>query len=364
MTNANLPTVDVVIPCYNYAHYLERCIQSVLRQEGVNVRALIIDDKSPDNTAEVGQRLAAEHPQVEYIRNDPNRGLVGTANRGLFEWVTATYCIVLSADDALNDGALARATRVMDLHPNVGMAYGWARVFSDESEMDGHITPEPFEYQVIPGADFINKCCESWCSVASPTAVIRTSVQHQVGEMNPKLTATCDVEIWMRIATVSDIAALDTLQAFYRRHEANMSTGYTYRPMSDLREQHDTIRTVVDGQGSHLPQAPDWIQTMTDRLLLQSAWLAGIAWENGDDKGVEICRDFARELSADWEESKPWKRFKMKRMIGRQVLSGMRKLSGKQRRYTPHNPFVPGQMFGWQPELPGAERKSLSVLTS
>ncbi|MGO7624616.1 glycosyltransferase family 2 protein, partial [Rhizobium ruizarguesonis] len=52
-------SVDVVIPCYKYAHFLEECVGSVLSQAGVDVRVLILDDCSPDNTPEVGMALAS-----------------------------------------------------------------------------------------------------------------------------------------------------------------------------------------------------------------------------------------------------------------------------------------------------------------
>jgi glycosyltransferase involved in cell wall biosynthesis len=66
--------VDVVIPCYKYAHYLHGCVESVLSQEGVEVRVLILDDASPDNTPEVGEELARQDGRVEYRRHAVNRG--------------------------------------------------------------------------------------------------------------------------------------------------------------------------------------------------------------------------------------------------------------------------------------------------
>jgi len=42
-----MSTVDVVIPCYNYARYLSGCVSSILSQPRVDVRILIIDDPPP-----------------------------------------------------------------------------------------------------------------------------------------------------------------------------------------------------------------------------------------------------------------------------------------------------------------------------
>jgi GT2 family glycosyltransferase len=47
---------------YCYGHFLRECVESVLSQSDVSVRVLIIDDASPDNTAEVAAALAGEDP--------------------------------------------------------------------------------------------------------------------------------------------------------------------------------------------------------------------------------------------------------------------------------------------------------------
>ena len=64
-----MSSVSVVIPCYNYGHFLEEAVASVLDdQEGVDVRVLIIDDASPDDSAEVARKIAAREPRVEVTR--------------------------------------------------------------------------------------------------------------------------------------------------------------------------------------------------------------------------------------------------------------------------------------------------------
>src|SRR5208337_1578043 len=84
-------TVDVVIPCYNYARYLRRCVQSVLSQSGVDVRVLVIDDASSDDTPQVGNDLAGSDSRVEFRRHEVNRGHIATYNEGLIGWSTAKY---------------------------------------------------------------------------------------------------------------------------------------------------------------------------------------------------------------------------------------------------------------------------------
>ena len=68
-----MSSISVVIPCYKYGHFLEEAVASVLDdQAGVDVRVLIIDDASPDDSADMARKIAARDPQVEVIIHAAN----------------------------------------------------------------------------------------------------------------------------------------------------------------------------------------------------------------------------------------------------------------------------------------------------
>src|SRR5450432_2512547 len=152
-----MSSIDVVIPCYNYAHFLRRCVDSVLAQAGVDVRILIIDDASSDNTEEVGTELSKASTRITFRRNLKNKGLIATANEGIMDWATAKYCLLLSADDALTEGALDRAAKVMDDHGEVGMAYGMSYIISDDAGMVEPADSDVFQYRIVPGHQFLKR---------------------------------------------------------------------------------------------------------------------------------------------------------------------------------------------------------------
>src|SRR5437899_3312632 len=114
--------VDVIIPCYKYGCYLRQCVESLLTQSMADMRILVMDDASPDNTAEVAAELVRQDNRVEVRRHATNQGHIATYNEGL-EWVKADYVLLISADDALTPGALRRAVRLMDTHPAVVLVY-------------------------------------------------------------------------------------------------------------------------------------------------------------------------------------------------------------------------------------------------
>ena len=127
-----MASVDVVVPCYNYGRFLETCIRSIIRQDGVSVRVLIIDDASTDNSPDVGQRLASEDDRVHFRRHEGNAGHIATYNEGLLEWAASDYVLLISADDVVAPGALARAAGVMDCDLRVGLCFGQEVVFENE----------------------------------------------------------------------------------------------------------------------------------------------------------------------------------------------------------------------------------------
>src|SRR5689334_12258407 len=107
------PSVTVVIPCYNYGHYVGTAVRSVLDQPGVDVDVILTDDASTDGSAEVVRELAAADPRVRAILHRRNFGHIATYNEGL-EQATGDYVVLLSADDALTPGSLARAAALLE----------------------------------------------------------------------------------------------------------------------------------------------------------------------------------------------------------------------------------------------------------
>ena len=224
-----MSTVDVVIPCYNYARYLRACVDSVLSQEGVHTRVLIIDDASSDETAQVGSELAAADTRVEFRRHETNKGHIATYNEGLIGWSTGDYAVLLSADDMLAPDSLKRATRH---HGCRRPRSAWSTAgrsssrTSPNSRKPAHVSEADTLWS---GAEWLAGRCRAGHNViSSPEVVVRGAIQRAVGGYRPDLPHLADFEMWLRIAAVSNIAYVrGAPQAFYRRHSATMTTERT-----------------------------------------------------------------------------------------------------------------------------------------
>ena len=189
---AGRPGVSVVVPCYNYGHFLGACVDSVLTQAGVDVDVLIVDDASPDGSRDVAEAIAAREPRVRVLRNPVNRGNIATYNIGL-ERVEGTYVLLLSADDMLTPGALSRAVALMERHPPVGFVYG-GRSSSRRSRRLRRAT-RTRSWLVWKGDDWLRDNCRRATNVIrSSDAVIRRSVLERVGGYREDLPHSGDHE--------------------------------------------------------------------------------------------------------------------------------------------------------------------------
>lgn len=91
--------VSVIIPCYKQGHLLPDCVASLQRQTHVDWEAIIVDDGSPDETAQIAEELALNDQRVRLVRQ-PNQGLSLARNAG-FRHAQGDYVQFLDADDLL-----------------------------------------------------------------------------------------------------------------------------------------------------------------------------------------------------------------------------------------------------------------------
>ena len=61
------PLISVIVPCYNYGHFLNDCSQSLLRQSYSNWECIIIDDGSTDNAKEIAEIICANDKRFNYF---------------------------------------------------------------------------------------------------------------------------------------------------------------------------------------------------------------------------------------------------------------------------------------------------------
>jgi len=114
---------SIIIPAYNYAHFLPRTLASVLSQDGNDYEVIVIDDGSTDNTKQVvGNFNAKSFDRIKYIWQE-NSGPGAARNKGI-DCSVGKYLIFLDADDRMLPGALTRFRRFLDENGHIDMVFG------------------------------------------------------------------------------------------------------------------------------------------------------------------------------------------------------------------------------------------------
>ncbi|RPH51865.1 MAG: glycosyltransferase family 2 protein [Desulfobacteraceae bacterium] len=134
--------LSIIIPTYNYAHFLPNALESTLTQEQNDCETLVIDDGSTDETPELMRSYCEKYPiRIKYFRQE-NRGPANARNRGIKE-SCGDYLIFLDADDSFLPGALSTFCSFLQGEPDLDMVLG-GHLSVHENGKEKVYMPKPF----------------------------------------------------------------------------------------------------------------------------------------------------------------------------------------------------------------------------
>ena len=101
-----MKTLSIVVPCYNSAAYMDRCVQSLLLG-GSDVEIILVDDGSKDKTPEKVDNYQARYSGIIKAVHQENGGHGQAVNTGI-EHATGHYVRVVDSDDWLDGKAFPK----------------------------------------------------------------------------------------------------------------------------------------------------------------------------------------------------------------------------------------------------------------
>ena len=93
------PLISVIVPVYNAEPYLERCVDSIIRQTYRNLEIILVDDGSADESPEICERYAKTDHRIKVI-HQANSGAAGARNAGL-RAASGDYIGFVDSDDKI-----------------------------------------------------------------------------------------------------------------------------------------------------------------------------------------------------------------------------------------------------------------------
>ena len=96
--------ISVIVPVFNGAPYLSRCIDSILNQTYTNLQVLIIDDGSEDDSLEIAREYEAEDKRIRVFHQE-NQGVSSARNKGI-QNADGDYLVFIDGDDHIADNMI------------------------------------------------------------------------------------------------------------------------------------------------------------------------------------------------------------------------------------------------------------------
>src|SRR5579871_202940 len=204
------PEVSVVIPTRDRCLYLTQAIDSVFRQEAVDLELIVVDDSSTDATADHLATVA--DPRLRTVRHPRSLGVSRARNHGIELargrwvaflddddlWAPAKLALQLSA--LRHEGALWSYTSVAHFDDRAGSA----RLIRSAAPSEGILAANP---------------------ASTPSSgVVSRAVLERIGGFDPQLMIMADWDLWIRLMQVGSPAVLGEVLVGRRIHVANMST--------------------------------------------------------------------------------------------------------------------------------------------
>lgn len=211
----NKSIVSVLMPVYKGESFVAMAIESVLGQTYPHIELIIVNDGSPDNSAEIIKPYLADR-RVKYIEQ-ANAGVAAARNTAL-ETATGGYIGLCDQDDEWLPHKAEKQVAYLEAHLEAGLVHG------DVDYIDANGQPLPHE-PYFPAAVYGQCFARMYMGnpVMAVAAMFRRSVVDAVGGFDPIIKYADDYDLWLRIAAHHAIGYLDEPIARYRWHAENNS---------------------------------------------------------------------------------------------------------------------------------------------
>jgi alpha-1,3-rhamnosyltransferase len=210
--------VFVVVPSYNHARFVEKCLRSVIAQTVTPLELLVIDDGSNDDSPRTIERVLKDCPFPCDLLVRPNRGLTATLNEGLRR-SSGRYFTYLGSDDVWLPSFLESRVATLARRPDAVLAYGNAYSIDEV----GTIIDSTAEWAAYVDGD-VRQMLMTTLAPLSPTVMYRRGALERHGWNES--TRLEDYELYLRLSGEGEFAFDPRVLSAWRVHGKNASLDF------------------------------------------------------------------------------------------------------------------------------------------
>jgi glycosyltransferase involved in cell wall biosynthesis len=251
-------SVTVVVPTKDRPDLLRLTVASVLAQQDVEARLVVVDDGGSDDSAEALARLG---PRVTVLRHERSRGVASARNAGL-KAVETEWVAFLDDDDLWGPAKLRNQLQALARDRSCRWACSTAVFFRDRhTALTVHRAPAERD---------ISRAIlrENVIPAGGSGVLAQTQTVLDLGGFDARYATLADWDLWIRLSQISPVAAVPLADVAYRVQHASMSHGpRTMDELESLVEKHAALYDSHD------------VRLDSESLL---NWLRVVAYRAGD----------------------------------------------------------------------------------
>ncbi|HBX53528.1 MAG: hypothetical protein A2275_07400 [Bacteroidetes bacterium RIFOXYA12_FULL_35_11] len=221
--------ISIITPNYNYAHFIEQTIKSVVEQNYESIEYIIVDDGSKDNSVEIISKYAEKHQDKIRFFPRTNYGLAKTLN---FAFKQATGDVIgwLNSDDTLCEGAVKMVMDIFNSKLDTDIVYGNYNLMNQDGQVQ-------FEHKHLK-FDYASGVFKGFGNILTSNSFFwKSSLFEKYGYINENFKYNVDGEFFSRITINTKIAQIKKPLANYRQHGATLTS--EKNPIAEKQKQKE-----------------------------------------------------------------------------------------------------------------------------
>lgn len=292
--------ISVIIPIYNTAPYLERCLSSITLQTYGNLEIICVDDGSTDGSGRIVDQFSERDKRVVALHQQ-NAGVSSARNVGLKQ-ATGDYIAFCDSDDWVEADMYQQMAEVMESENLDMVAVGWYKDSDDEKEEIRNRLPVSHEIigrdlllEYLYKRDYYRGFAFIWTKLFRREILLEPSGKFL--EFDEKLVIGEDVLYLAEVAiNIKKTKYID--RAFYHYIQRNSSGSHT----KDLYKLRDWVRAyeriISLFEKSHVEN--NTVNYVKRFLVYISSKLAQMAYEQNDIEMLKTSQNFMRMYEKEY----------------------------------------------------------------
>lgn len=203
---------------YNGERFLVPAIESILDQTFTDFEFLVLDDGSTDGTPHILGEYAARDSRIRPIIRE-NRGLVASLNE-LLHASRAPIVARMDADDISQPQRFARQVEFLREHPDYGVVGSW----SEDIGVRGEPLVRGGEDHPLTHEGVLRAIEQGEQLICHPAAMYRRDIVLSVGGYHAAFRHCEDLDLWLRLASVTKLGNIAERLVRYRRYPEQVSS--------------------------------------------------------------------------------------------------------------------------------------------